>query len=189
MERDSQSQRGNRQVRPRVQRPLSAPSPLPGVGKWRKIWNRPLIPIRPSRANEIAQQVKVKAHADQRCRKPSFRCQRETDRRHDQTETYVVPKDVMILRPPHQWTSGAPSRNFSDKPKPVDIRDNARNGNGGTLAPVQVRRIRRDPANEEVRDRTHAWLSAEESDGLCLIFVRPHPGPLPQERVRGGCVR
>ena len=60
-----QKQARNHKVLPAVERPLAVPGKLDGIREWLEVGDGPLVAVGAAGADEVAQQVKMKADEDQ----------------------------------------------------------------------------------------------------------------------------
>jgi hypothetical protein len=150
IERERQSGDRDDKIRQCVQSPLTGPGPLPGIGEWKQIGNRPLIMIRPASTDQVTKQVQMETEECKDCCLPSLRCKRKSDDHHYQAEGNIVPENMMIVRPPSKRPLRTPSQNLNNNSGAVEIRDDPGDGHDSALATGQVGRVGRQPADQEV---------------------------------------
>ena len=65
-ERGYKKNAGDHEILPSVQRPLAVPRELQRVGEWLEVRDGPLVAVGAAGADEVAQQMQVKADEDQK---------------------------------------------------------------------------------------------------------------------------
>jgi len=110
--------------------------------------NRPLISLRPPRADQITEEVEMEAQKSQhRCDTAATRSEKDTNR-DKETEPEIMGKQMMILPPPFQGMSGIPGQEISDDSETVNIRDHAGNGDEDSFSPIRAGCIRNRPTEK-----------------------------------------
>src|SRR5438093_61959 len=84
-------------VRPGVQRPLTAPGQIPGAREGKKIGNGPLITVRSTGARQIAQEVEMKGGQNERAGPQAAPGEKQRRDPQKEPEREVVAKRVVEL--------------------------------------------------------------------------------------------
>ncbi len=112
-----------------------------------------------SAADQIFNQVQMKAEEGKCSDKPVTFEQQVNRECQEQAEQEIVCKHVMIFTPPHQRVVRAFGQEFSDKAKTIEIRNNTCQRNSDAFATgKRSTGIGNYPASKDVIDRTHETI-------------------------------
>jgi len=157
------------------------PGKLPGVRERFEVWDGPLIALGTAGADEVAQQMQMKADKDQQSGKPWMRRQsaalnnwsegepgeRTGDKKrrngaHNREGQAV--KRVVILRKPQQRVGRMPGQKLRDDAQAIKIRRDGGGNHQRFFTPVERGWFARgryggqQPSGKEMRDRTQAAI-------------------------------
>lgn len=170
---------GEEHVGPGVEGPLAGPGEFGLAGEGVEVGNGPLVAVGSARADEVAEEMKVEADADEGGGEEFFVGNDGGEGGDEEGEADVVAEDVVVIAPEVGGCGGVAGGEIDEEAEAVEVGDDAGEGDEGAFAFVEPGGgVGDGPADEEMGDGAHldhpgwvvgtglrmilqCWLSAE----------------------------